>query len=464
MPDPVTTPNAPAAAPAAPAAPATPPPATNAPEAQTPKAQDPVKSSILSSILRITTEDKAPEAKTSPAEVKKEEPKPEPKPEPKKEPVSPAKPKVVVKKTVPAPSIEPVVEAAVTKALEKLKPTVAAPVEPAPEDDSFLTEDQREDVELAKYIANKDPAKKGLDAKLRTFYKAERDFLDQRRAAEGDDYEPETDPQYRQFLAKNMPRISAAEKKQAFREMTEERAVTKATEKVRGELEPKLREQQRALAEIKERPAIAATVNSFAGDMLDSISEAAEAVKFFRDNNYDETKLREAFPVEAEAVSQAVRGAMRVAEEYLSLKRGLKEFNPTPGSVHSFLETFITDQANVLLKVGGQYVIRDGKTFVHPAQWKPGMEATNWTFDDSDVLLMLKQTAVKEAQTRLASKKKEVELILAAQQKKTAQNSAPAAATPPVEPSVKSGAAAPIPGAASGDQKAKSPIASILNI
>ena len=47
---------------------------------------------------------------------------------------------------------------------------------------------------------------KGLSDKLRNFYKAQTEFLEKRMNAEGEGYDPDQDPEFKRFVAKNEPR------------------------------------------------------------------------------------------------------------------------------------------------------------------------------------------------------------------------------------------------------------------
>lgn len=133
----------------------------------------------------------------------------------------PTKPQVVL--PPPTPVSEEKIEEVVKRTIAA-QPKPEAPKEETPKPE--LRPEQQEEYEIAQYLEKKDPTKKGVSAKLLAYYNAEKAFLEKRVAEEGDDYDPSTDPEYRKFLTKNAPPMSAAERKAAVTQRITEEAET----------------------------------------------------------------------------------------------------------------------------------------------------------------------------------------------------------------------------------------------
>jgi hypothetical protein len=178
-----------------------------------------------------------------------------------------------------------------------------------------------------------------------------------------------------------------------------------------------------------------------------------DIVKFYNENGRDATKTREAFPDEFDIVATTVAGASALAQEALSLRRGLTKFNPED-SKHAYLDTFLNRQARALLAQGtAEMKTRDGKSFVHPYEMTPSLRKTHWTFDDEDVLGMLKSEAAREAKAGVERRRAGVKASVDAAAKRAAAPAgaiAPVVVAPPVNrpstrtpPTVSAGAAVP---------------------
>lgn len=382
---------------------------------ETPATEEPNENQLLANILGLIK----PEEKDvrPPVEEKKVEPAPvvAAAPEPKK---------VAVRKREPAPA--PTIPDA--KIEEVVKRTIAAqpvrlpdPVKPVVAPDPELRQEQREELDLARYAESKDPAKKGLSDKLLKFYENEKKFLEKRVADEGDEYDPSTDPAYRKFIAANAPTF---DRKNVVTQKITEEAETRATKRVREELAPEQERVRQELVELKERPKVQARVNTYVDEVASGMP--GEVYDFYRKNGGDMAKTQEAFPLEFDIIAKTVDGVLRVADEFLSIRAGLKQFDPK-NQQHTYVNEFVDERARVFLDKGGDALKRGGKQFVHPYQWKPGMENTHWTFDDEDVLNMLKVRAQFEAKTRISNENARLKAITDAQKRRTA---APISAAP----------------------------------
>jgi len=450
MPDTTPTPAESAVVP--PVAPVVPPVAPPAPE--------PKKSSLLSNILGLVD---PKEVDVRPAPVV-EPVKPAPVEPVAAAPVEPAaKPVPVRRKEIPAgPSAEEVRRIAAEEAAKAARPVVSAPAPVAP-DDSDLTAEEKEELAVAKLAEEKDPSRKGLSDKFRSYYKAQSQFLEGRMNAEGDGYDPDQDPEFKRFVAKNAPKLPPSERK-ALREeqiaaTAEARALKAADERYAPELE-KLRTKT---LELEHRPQIKERLGRYTGEIASGMPD--DIVKFYNENGRDVAKTREAFPGEFDIVVQSVNGAAALAEEALALRRGLKKFDVADGK-HQYLDKFLDRQATVLLGRPAAERMRDGKTFVHPYEFKSENAATTWSFDDEDVLGMIKDEAQKEAKTRVSNRRLEIK---AAHEATVRRSVAPvgAPATPPVAPVVAPSTRTPpvvAPGSAAPAAKTGSLLSSLLRL
>jgi hypothetical protein len=383
---------------------------------------------LLQSLLGLTNPEKTDVRPVEPAKTPAVEPAkaPEPAAAP---PVAappaaaqPAKKKVTVStKPAAAPAPTPDIEEVVKRHVAAAQPA------PAPEPEPDLTDAQREELDLVKYAEAKDPARKGASAQLTKFYAAEKSFLEKKLAEEGDDYDPSNDPAYRKFVAANAPKFTPAERQKFVTQRITEEAETRATERARKELAPEMEETRRKLREIEERPKLQARVAKYVDEVASGMPE--EIVKFFNENGRDFAKVEEAYPEEFPIVQSCVNGAVALSEEFLAIRSGLKPFDAAD-TKHAYLNEFISSRAKAFLAQGGPALVRGGKQFVAPGDWNPKMANTHWTFDDEQVLHMLKLTAQRDAKTRIDAEKKRVETILAARSKRAVT---PPGVTPPVE-------------------------------
>lgn len=390
------------------------------------------------------------------------EPKKEPSAEPAKEPAKPAEPApqktVKVKKREPAPSpiTEDKVADTVRRVIEETNQRAAQtpalkqePVKPAePEFPADVTAEERDELELYKFIEAKDPSKKGLLQKGLKFLEENKKFLEKRVQEEGGDYDPSTDPQYQKFLDANEPKLSSFEKRRFTIQRETDGLKQEAYEQVKKELLPQIQKNERKLLEYELNPKIQSRIDAFRSEVAEVMPE--EVVKVWRENNHDFTKVKEQFPIEFDAISSSSMGAIHVAQEFLRLRNGLSNLQEN-NSQHQYIQHFIDEQARVFAEKGGNSRIKDGKQFIHPYQFKRGMEEQYWTFEDDDILAMLKVQAGREAKARIAIEYQRLELAAEARKRRlAAQNGAVASAQTqePVSPAIPSspspGAAAPV--------------------
>jgi hypothetical protein len=321
--------------------------------------------------------------------------------------------KVVVKKG--ARLTEERIEEVVRRTVEsttKAVPPVNKPADAKPQDqsppipDDFLPE-ERDELELAKFIESRDPSRKGLYDKTLKLLNASKKFLED-KTKEDPEYDPTSDPAYKKLLEAHKTGLAPVEKRRfsILREaaILKEEAVNQAKQEFGPEI-AKLKKQQ---LEITETPKIQTRLNSYSKELEDVMPP--EVIKAFRDNNRDFNKLREEFPLEYEAVASSIAGAAQVAGEFLRVRSGLTEFSPE-NPQHVYMFEFVDGLSKRFAEKGGDARVIDGKTFIHPYQWKPELADRHWTFDNDDILEALKHQAAREANQKIEAGNKRLQAI-----------------------------------------------------
>ena len=356
------------------------------------------------------------------AESNKETPPVEPSKDPEQKEDTPAVP---AEKKEPAP-VEVKMKKVAIQAPEITPPalTPIIPAEPAPVISDEFDEEEKEEIELAKFAAKSNPDKySGLDKKLETFFKKHNEYLDQ-KLGEDPHFEPDSDKNddYRRWLQANRPEIPRFEKRKLEREFL----IKRAKEEAVAEAESRLQEVNNRLREVEIRPRIAKSIDNFVeavnGILPEDIASSVKAGTIDDD-----------LPLEGEAVKQYLSLAKHAASEFLNLTGGLAKFdakNPT----HSWLGSFIHEQGTLFLKNGGKDLERDGKKFIPRAEYN-GLPADRkdkfWSFTDSDVLDMLAYNAKTTVEAAVAREREKYEKVAAARAKKVAPAVKPATNSAP---------------------------------
>jgi uncharacterized protein (DUF1330 family) len=405
---------------------------TNTPVAETTPAVD---KDIFYKVLHGLAHDKPPEV-TAPEAAPATTPAPAPAEKVEEAPVVKKK-KATIREPEPAPAPAPTpapvdtgkqVQELVDQAIARRIPAQEAPPPaPLPAD---LTEEEAEEIELARFTEQTDPARAGLADQVLAFHVANKKFIEQ--ALENDpDFDPNTDPAYKKFLAKSEPKFSASDKRKALIRREAEAAELRAAERIRRELAPEIEANRAQLREIQVRPDVVKRVNDLSSSLFADVED--EAFKAFATKG---DAAAEDFPIEAEILGAEKQKTLRLAEEFLAIRNGLKPFSANENQAHKEIGDFITAQGDAFLKHGGRHLIRDGKQFVHPSQWKASMANTHWTFSNDDVVNALQVEATRKAQNRIKAEHAKIEKAVAARAKRAAPApvSAPAAPTEEASP------------------------------
>ena len=359
------------------------------------------------------------------------------------------------KEAAPAPAavsddkIDEAVRRAMVSHQAQTPPAAKAP-DPEPDLPDDITADERDELDLYKFAEAKDPTKKGLHAKALKFVADNKKFLEKRLEEEGDDYDPAKDPQYKKFLDANEPKLSQTEKRRFMIQRETAGLKEEAYEKARSELMPEIEATRKKLLEIEENPKIHSRLSSYSDELASVMPE--EVVSYWKENGKDFSKMKAQFPIEHDAVVASVSGAIKVAQEFLKMRSGLTEFKQNSPE-HDYMLKFVDNQAKVFDSRGGDARVRDGKQFAHPYQMKAGMERTHWTFDNEDILGMLKYQAAREANARIKAEYRRIDEANDARKRRSSAQKG-AESPDPVSPSITSssspGASQPSGGAENG--------------
>lgn len=428
----------------------------------TPPDDEVSEGSLLSNILNLLepeNKDVRPPEDKPPAEKPEDKPapeKPEDKPpvdanaDPTLDALADPKPEDKPKKKVVVRKHEPLTKedlaGAFKQALTESREPTKEDRKPEPEKvDVDLTPEEQEELDLVAFAEKSDKNLSGLSDRFRRFYAEQKKFLEKRVDEEGPEYDPASDPQFRKFLEKHQPVFSQADRKRFSTQRITEEAEARAAAKVRKELSPELEATKQKLLEMEVAPRINQRLQKY----LDEVSTGMpkEIVEFFTANGYDAVKAREAFPLEFEIVEREVGAALRQAQEFLQVRSGVRAMDMA-NPVHKRLHDFVDQKARNFL-ASGKNLVRGGKTFVHPYEWSPDKAATGWTFEDEDVLNLLKMQAQFNARARIDAEQKRVDAIAKARAARAAaQNGATVTQVEVPEDKSPKLASAPAPGAA----------------
>lgn len=319
--------------------------------------------------------------------------KPDDKPEPK------PKPKVDVK---PRQDPRKVAEEVFDKRLDEIRRTTTPPpVPPKPDDppkppepiydESRLSPEQIEELEDARMSEKLDEKHKGRADKLLRFYKSLDEYVAAHKGEDDRTFD-ESDGEFVQWIKNNKPAWEPGERKRIERA----RIAAEAQAKVRSELEPELSRVKREALEAKVGPVIEKAVSGFESD-------------------YDKA-ARSDDPLAADTYAEFRASGVDMANTYLRVAHGVEQFDPS-NQKHAWINGFLNHQSEHFASKGGEARVRDGKTFVTPAEFAKLYQAkdqkfrTVWTFSHQDVLTLLAtetkrlaDAAIKKETDRLASR------------------------------------------------------------
>lgn len=318
------------AAPAEPSKPADAPASTDAPAA-TPPAQ------------AAATTPAAPATPATPAQPASPDP----------EPVKVKRPRVAVVQTPVVP------QQAQPAPVEPAKP-VEEPAKLSADDQALidsLTDEERDEYELALYAAQSNPAHVSKPAEVLGFFKKVQQF-----SAANPDAQPDSQ-EFQQIIDKNRPRWAPGEKRKLSRKMIEDAAVARAKSEVGAEVTRDLEATKSKLRELEKGPEIAKRVEEFRSNSLVNVPEGYSRIDqdvIQAAAKLSRNELIEQFPVEGAVLVKH----FDAVNELEMIKEGVREFAPT-NPTHAFLLEFLTQQERYL-ETAPEAIKRDaaGRTFV----------------------------------------------------------------------------------------------------
>lgn len=244
-----------------------------------------------------------------------------------------------------------------------------------------LTEDQQYEVELARFAEKN--GKPGQLKKLLDYYHSAEKFL-----TDNPELEP-TSSEFVEFMEKNEPKLSNAERRKLERAIITQSATQNARDEVTKEFEPVVRE----LNEMKSAPSIKAVVDDARAIMTkktegDDISISQEVFDKVQSMPYHQAV--EEFPQEAPIIASTIAKVREWTRIWNSVVEvDLKDPN------HQWLMNFLQNKEAEMLSKPESYQVRDGKRFVpitkfiELEQTNPKAAAGCWTFQHKDVASMI---------------------------------------------------------------------------
>lgn len=335
--------------------------------------------------------DPKPPAAAAPAATPQDPPKPADAP--------PAPPPVkVVKKAKVFPVPPPPAAAAPA-------PATPAPAPAAP-DLTGLSEDQVEEIELARWAEKNEPDKyQGRSEQLLQGFKALEAYV-AKRNADGDPVEdPENDRGFKDLTAK-LPKFSRSEVRRLTEGRILEQAEERAFKRSQGEIEKARLEARLARVE----PAIEGTTAKVSAEV--------------------ESEVKSDDPFSEEVVVEAKETATAYVTDYLRIYHGVQ--SPSESPHYQQLLTFVEQQA-ATFKAAGKDLERDGRNFATPLElikMTRDQRAKHWTFGPSEIVPRIKAAVVDSSKRRIQAERERFEKY-ASKGGYTKSAAAPAAAKPP---------------------------------
>lgn len=346
-----------------------------------------------------------------------------------KEKKAPETPPAVPKLEVPAAPIPP-----------------AAPKPIGQTDEEFekgLLEEEREQLELARYAEKKFPDKyKGFADRTKNFLKEHAEKLG------AEDFD-ETDPDYQKWVRANQPKMSAME----IRRIDEERI----TEKVEKKFEAKNDEMRHENYVRDEEPKVRAEGNRIHSALAktalpDEVKQAFEAkTKELGDPKKAVEEVKKEYALEFEIADNIVNVATSDLEEFARLtsispqtKKALKPFDPS-NEQHNRIVTMVSEICREFKAEGGEALKRDGRWFATREEWQdiPQDQKKNWwTFSNQELTDMAMKRVPRAIDIACKQERERFEKRWGYSRARSTPAAAP---TPPAAPPSPSAPAAPRP-------------------
>jgi hypothetical protein len=379
----------------APVAPSETAPVSSAPAAGSPEV-DKIKDSIpelMKQLMRDVTDDEAA------GEVKKKEPappadsnaKPEGEKSADKKPAAPVEEPIKLRRQKKERPALPVVDdTPPPPAAPAARPAAEVAAESGKKWEEGLEENEREMLEDARILEKVNPAKKGLAAKTEKFI---RDHIAFTQRADFD----ENDPEYKQFLEANAPKLTRTE----IRAIEENRIA----ENLRRENDSKfadlhyrsfVKEKEPEIDRIGQQVHSELVNNQLPDDLAKILRE--NIAKHGGPKGYEEAKKTHLLEIEtAEAILAAAADDIKEFHRLNTVDpqtgRTMVEFASSPSSPkyeqHKRLGDMVANICEAFKNSAGEEAIRDGKWFVTRNEWlrlKPEARGRFWTFSNKEII------------------------------------------------------------------------------
>lgn len=229
---------------------------------------------------------------------------------------------------------------------------------------------------------------KGKAKQFKDFFKKNKDFVE-KRMADDDFYDPSTDDQYKEFIAKNKPQFNRSDEDKVYREMILEEAdkrINKKTSDRIAQLERQIQRQQ-TLPRINQAKAHFRknAQKVIPEDINKQITASENGLKDFAENNPLEYQIVEKNTQEMLAFSDAL------TDIFLDPNTSIDVDN---NQMHKHLNDWINHQQEQFIKTG-QTQLDDGRTFMRRERFyrlPEDKRAEYYTWDDNAILNLLALT------------------------------------------------------------------------
>lgn len=280
---------------------------------------------------------------------------------------------------------------------------------------------------------------KGKSKQFRDFFKKNKDFVE-KRMADDDFYDPATDDQYKEFIAKHKPQFTRADEDKVYREMILEEAdkrINKKTADRISQLERQLQRQE-TLPRINQAKAHFRknAQKVIPEDINKQITSSENGLKDFAESNPLEYQIIESNTQEMLAFSDAL------TDIFLDPNTPIDVDN---NQMHKHLNEWINHQQEQFIKTG-QTQLDDGRTFMRRERFyrlPEDKRAEYYTWDDNAILNLLALTYKDKMQAEIASHRQAMEKAgyrkVDSVQQQEQPAPAPAAKPPVVNPSPRQG-------------------------
>lgn len=331
--------------------------------------------------------------------------------------------KVTVRKEKP---VEEVVETTMRRVLSDTKPpeatkkppeTPPAPAAPDPDADyeKSLGDEEKAILEVASFAETKFPEKhKGLKKQWLDYYRKVDSYIEKAQKDDPERTLDEDDKAFQEFITENRPEVDGQAWRRLEQAKIKEEAKNEAVKEADSKWQKQLEETQKRQHMLEVRPEIEKTLTQSQKELDDMLVSDAESPvtaieKLIREKGYEEAEKEDAvFVPIVRTIKEATLGNVA---EYLALVNGVKTFEKD-NQTHQWLLQFVRNSEIWFEKNGGDKKILkmpDGREqkFVPKAEFArinketPDEIGKYWTFEPNDIRRLLLVNGHKDAEARV---------------------------------------------------------------